>query len=668
MSDQLHDQVLHARFGTSSPRWGLAAASNILELVPAHGHAAVGVAISLTSSQASRVRALSGVTSHVVVDVQLDAAPLRLHLVGKKLDCHRWGGTASADGDTESVARALLHGLSFAEQVVSEVNSVVVIVDRNGRIQRFNRLAEELTGLREEDIIGRSVWTLFMSSDDDRVSNEVSANFFNRGEPYEIERRIKTVHGERLFLFRNKFVRSGSGIEEQFLICSGTDITEQRLAQDRLIEQATTDPLTGLANRNAIQERIQIAIELAAPGETVGILFLDLDNFKKVNDHYGHVFGDRLICDVSDAIRDCLNPGDSLARLGGDEFIVLAAKGSAHELENTAQRILDRMRMPFAVGLVEVYTGCSIGIARSPEHGETLESLIRSADTAMYVAKDEGKRTHRVFSPDMNRRVAEFMWLDTNLRRGLDEGQLALHYQPKLNLATGAVQGAEALVRWNSPERGQIMPAEFIRYAEESGLIGVLGRWVMETAAKQAARWKAAGYDLRVAINVSARQLTDTAVVRHFTEALQHASLDPCLVDLELTESCLIENEAAAIELIKQFRQLGAQVHLDDFGTGYSSLSQLGRIPLDVIKLDRSFTGSIHADMKAQALVRSMVAVAQELDFQVVAEGIETEAEEAFMKGLGVDYVQGFLYAKPMPATEFERWLLDRRSKLRLIA
>jgi cyclic di-GMP phosphodiesterase Gmr len=267
----------------------------------------------------------------------------------------------------------------------------------------------------------------------------------------------------------------------------------------------------------------------------------------------------------------------------------------------------------------------------------------------------------------MNRRVAEFMWLDTNLRRGLEEGQFALHYQPKLALDTGVVQGAEALVRWNSPERGQIMPVEFIRYAEESGLIGVLGRWVMETAAKQAARWKAAGYDLRIAINVSARQLTDTAVVRHFSEALQRANLDPCLLDLELTESCLIENEAAAIELIKQFRRIGAQVHLDDFGTGYSSLSQLGRIPLDVIKLDRSFVRSIHADMKAQALVRSMVAVAQELDFQVVAEGIETEAEEAFMKGLGVDYVQGFLYGRPMPAADFERWLLDRR-RLRLIA
>ncbi|MCC8400443.1 cyclic di-GMP phosphodiesterase [Paraburkholderia sp. MMS20-SJTN17] len=669
MSDELHDQVLYARFGTSSPFWRLSAASDTLELASAYGRAAPSLAIPLSSSQAAEVRSLGGVTSHVVADVQLDGAPLRLHLVGKKLNGHRWGGSASAHADSESVARALLHGLSFAEQVVSEVNSVVVIVDRRGRIQRFNRLAEELTGLREEDIIGRRVSTLFMSSDGDAVSNRVSATFFNRGEPYEIERRIKTVQGERLFLFRNRFVRSGGGIgvEDQFLICSGTDITEQRLAQDRLIEQATTDPLTGLANRNAIQQRIQIAIEQAAPGETVGVLFLDLDNFKKVNDHYGHVFGDRLICDVSDAIRNCLNPGDSLARLGGDEFIVLATKGSAHQLENTAQRILDRMRMPFAVGLVEVYTGCSIGIARWPEHGDSLESLIRSADTAMYVAKDEGKRTHRVFSPDMNRRVAEFMWLDTNLRRGLEEGQFALHYQPKLHLATGAVQGAEALVRWNSPERGQIMPAEFIRYAEESGLIGVLGRWVMENAAKQAARWKAAGYDLRVAINLSARQLTDTAVVRHFTEALQHAGLDPCLVDLELTESCLIENEAAAIELIKQFRRLGAQVHLDDFGTGYSSLSQLGRIPLDVIKLDRSFVRSIQADTKAQALVRSMVAVAQELDFQVVAEGIETEAEEAFMKGIGVDYVQGFLYARPMPAIEFERWLLDRR-KLRLIA
>ncbi|WP_144109147.1 cyclic di-GMP phosphodiesterase [Paraburkholderia sp. BCC1886] len=682
MNDDHHEPVLLARFGTSSPCWRLSIDIDVLELTSvavepdvAHENAAPAAtaetaaadSIALTPAQAAQIRALTGVTSHLVISVQWAGQPLTLHLVGKKLSGRSWGGTASAYDDTVAVARDLVAGLAFAEQVVSEVNSVVVIVDKHSRIQRFNRLAEELTGVKEEDIIGRNLWALFMSTEDGLASSENIASFFRLGVSYEVERRVNTLRGERLFLFRNKFVQSGSGVDEQFLICSGTDITEERLAQKRLRELANTDSLTGLANRNAIQDEIQAAIGKAGPNQAVGVLYLDLDNFKKVNDHYGHVFGDALIRDVSAAIRTCLNEGDALARLGGDEFIVLAAPGTAHELEATAQRILERMRTPFSLGLVEVYTGCSIGIARYPEHGADLESLIRSADTAMYVAKDAGKRTHRVFSPDMNRKVAEYMWLDTNLRRGLDEGQLTLHYQPKLVLATGVVQGAEALVRWNSPERGQIMPAEFIRYAEESGLIGVLGRWVMHTAAQQAAKWQADGYNLRIAINVSARQLVDTGVVRQFAEALQQAGLSPCLVDVELTESCLIEDEASAIDLIKQFRQLGAQVHLDDFGTGYSSLSQLGRIPLDIIKLDRSFVRSINADIKAQALVRSMVAVAQELHFKVVAEGIETEQEEMFMKGLGVEYVQGYRYAPAMPAAEFERWLLDRK-KLRLIA
>jgi len=667
MNDDPHEQVLYAQFGTSSPCWRLSKDSNALELTPVSGEMPANAALSLTPQQAAQVRRLTGITSHLILDVHLLGEPLRLHLVGKKLSGNLWAGTASAYNDTDSVARDLVHGLSFAEQVVSEVNSVVVIVDRNGRIQRFNRLAEELTGMKEEDIVGRNVWALFMSSEDGAASSQNIAGFFNRGVSYEVERRVRTVHGERLFLFRNKFVQSGSGVDEQFLICSGTDITEERLAQERLTELANTDALTGLANRNAIQDKIRHAITGAAPDVSVGILFLDLDNFKKVNDHYGHVFGDRLIQDVSAAIGSCLNEGDTLARLGGDEFIVLAATGTLMSLEATAQRILERLRTPFRLGLVQVYTGCSIGIALCPEHGDSLESLIRSADTAMYVAKDEGKRTYRVFSQEMDRKVAEYMWLDTNLRRGLDEGQFTLHYQPKLSLSSGAVQGVEALVRWNSPERGQIMPSEFIRYAEESGLIGHLGRWVMQTAAKQAAQWKANGFNLRVAINVSARQLVDTAVIQHFREALKQAGLEPCLIDLELTESCLIEDEAAAIELIKQFRQLGAQVHLDDFGTGYSSLSQLGRIPLDVIKLDRSFVRSINENTRAQALVRSMVAVAQELNFEVVAEGIETEAEETFMTGLGVEYVQGFLYGQPMPAAEFEQWLRERQ-KLRLIA
>ena len=667
MQDDQHQQVLFAHFGTTSPCWRLSKDSNALELTAETGTGPADVAIALTVQQAAQIRRLTGITSNLILDIHLFGEPLRLHLVGKKLNGASWAGTASAYSDTESVARDLVHGLSFAEQVVSEVNSLVVILDQAGRIQRFNRLGEELSGMKEEDVIGKNVWALFMSSEDGAASSFNISGFFNRGVSYEVERLVKTVHGERLFLFRNKFVKSGSGIDEQFLICSGTDITEERRAQARLSELANTDSLTGLPNRNAIQDRIRQAIESAKEGESTGILFLDLDNFKKVNDHYGHVFGDRLIQDVSSAIRGCLDAGDTLARLGGDEFIVLALDATRAALEATAQRILERLRTPFSLGLVEVYTGCSIGIALCPEHGDSLESVIRSADTAMYVAKDEGKRTCRVFSPEMDHKVAEYMWLDTNLRRGLEEGQLALLYQPKVELATGIVKSVEALVRWNSPERGQIQPNDFIGYAEESGLIGPLGRWVMQTAAMQAAAWKAQGLELRVAINVSARQLVDTAVVRHFREALERAKLDSCLVDLELTESCLIEDEAAAIDLITQFRELGAQVHLDDFGTGYSSLSQLGRIPLDMIKLDRSFVRSIDADKKAQALVRSMVAVAQELELKVVAEGIETEAEEVFMKGLGVEYVQGFRYARPMPVAEFEAWLRDRQ-KIRLIA
>ncbi|WP_323123477.1 cyclic di-GMP phosphodiesterase [Burkholderia alba] len=667
MNDDSRDHVLYTRFGTANPHWRFSSDSNALELTHACGIQPTDATIALSDSQAAQIRRLTGITSHLVIDTRLSGVSLRLHLVGKKLSANIWAGTASNYDDTESVARDLVHGLSFAEQVVSEVNSVVVIVDRDGRIQRFNRLAEELTGMREEDVIGRNVWTLFMSSTEGMASSQNIASFYHRGVSTEVERVVKTIHGERLFLFRNKFVRSGSGIDEQFLICSGTDITEERRAQARLIELANTDSLTGLANRNAIHARIQAAIADAAEGTSIGILFLDLDNFKKINDHYGHVFGDWLIQDVSTAIHACLNSDDVLARLGGDEFIVLASGVSPASLEATALRILERLRTPFRVGFVEVYTGCSIGIALYPEHGDSLESLIRAADTAMYVAKDQGKRTYCVFSPEMNHKVSEYIWLDTNLRHGLDEGQLALYYQPKVSLRNGTVEGVEALVRWNSPERGLIMPAEFIRYAEESGLIGPIGRWVMETAAAQASQWRARGLNLRIAVNVSPRQLADKAIVSQFMDALRHAAADTCLLDIELTESCLIEDEAAAINVIEQFRALGAQVHLDDFGTGYSSLSQLGRIPLDAIKLDRSFAFSIDADYKAQALVRSMAAVAHELDLEVVAEGIESKAAEIFMKSVGVEYLQGYLYARPMPAEAFEQWMRERY-KLRRIA
>ena len=382
-------------------------------------------------------------------------------------------------------------------------------------------------------------------------------------------------------------MHSGSGKNEVYLICSGTDITEERRAQERLRVLANTDLITGLPNRNAIQDKINHAIATRGE-ESFGLVYLDLDNFKKVNDAYGHMFGDRLLVEVALAILGCLSPDQVLARLGGDEFLVLAPQTDRERLQTLAQRIIDRLKTPFRIGLIEVYTGCSIGIALCPEHGNDLDSLIRSADTAMYVAKEHGKRTYTVFSPEMNKRVAEYMWLDTNLRKGLEQNQLVLYYQPKIDARSGEVHSVEALVRWDSPERGLIPPLQFISYAEESGLIGPLGQWVLQTAAGQAAQWQEQGLNLRVAVNLSARQLADDSIVNDLLGVLRRHRMAPCLLDFELTESSLIEDENRARALITRLRELGAQVHLDDFGTGYSSLAQLARIPLDAIKLDKA--------------------------------------------------------------------------------
>ncbi|MGA7781907.1 MAG: cyclic di-GMP phosphodiesterase [Paraburkholderia sp.] len=665
MGDEQECGVLYTHFGIGSPFWRLSVDSNALQLAAVRG--LTNLSVALNSDQADQIRSLTGITSHLVMDVALFGEPVRLHLVGKKISATDWAGTASTD--TDSVARDLAHGLSSAEQVVSEVNSLVVILDRHGVVQRFNRMCEEVTGMREEDVVGKSAYALFMSNEQGQQSSRNISTFFSTSQPYSVERYINTVNGPRLFLFRNKFVRSGSGVDEQFVICSGTDITEERNAQQRLSELASTDVLTGLPNRHAINERIK-SVLAATASETesrIGILFLDLDNFKKVNDHYGHILGDRLLKEVSTVIKSCLPPDATMARLGGDEFLVLFENATSEMLEATAQRVVERLRTPFHLDLMEVYTNCSIGIALYPQHGETLEGLVRSADTAMYVAKDAGKHTYRIFTEEMDRKVAEYMWLDTNLRKALNEGQFVLHYQPLVSMGTGDLRGVEALIRWNSPERGLISPLEFIHYAEETGMIGPLGRWVMEEAAAQAARWKAKGLNIRISVNVSARQLRDTEIVKHFQKILEAHDLQPSLLDIELTESCFIEDEESALKLMKQFRELGTRIHLDDFGTGYSSLAQLVRIPLDVIKLDRAFIRDIDTNPKSQALVRSIVSIAQALHFSVLAEGVEEEAQAKVLKGIGVDFAQGFLYARPMPAAALERWVSEQR-KFRLIA
>ncbi|HEX4502378.1 MAG TPA: cyclic di-GMP phosphodiesterase [Scandinavium sp.] len=660
MAEELEHNLLFRYLGTTSPYWRLSADSNALHLATSE-ETDTSQVVALSADQANTIREMTVITSSLTLSLNLYGNAVPVHLVGRKINKSQWAGSASAWDDTGSVARDLVQGLSFAEQVVSEANSVIVILDRHGNIQRFNRLSEEYTGLKEQEVIGQNVFKLFMSPAEAAASRRNISGFFKNGSSYEVERWVKTRKGQRLFLFRNKFVHSGSGKNEIYLICSGTDITEERRAQERLRVLANTDTITGLPNRNAISDMITEAINTRGDNQ-VGIVYLDLDNFKKVNDAYGHMFGDQLLQSVALSILSCLEDGQTLARLGGDEFIILATETSQGGLEAMASRILTRLRDPFRIGLIEVYSGCSLGISLAPQHGNDRESLIRNADTAMYTAKEGGRGKFCVFTPEMNQRVFEYLWLDTNLRKALDNDQLVIHYQPKITWR-GEVRSLEALVRWQSPERGLIPPTEFISYAEESGLIVPLGRWVMLDVVRQVAAWRDKGINLRVAVNVSARQLADQTIFSDLKQALRDLNFEYCPIDVELTESCLIENEELAHSVIQQFSALGAQVHLDDFGTGYSSLSQLARFPIDAIKLDQIFVRDVHKHSVAQSLVRAIVAVAQALNLQVIAEGVESAKEDAFLTKNGVNERQGFLFAKPMPVAVFERWLKRRQSR-----
>jgi c-di-GMP phosphodiesterase Gmr len=652
---------LYTHLGSTTPRWLLRQDSDALNFIDANGE--VLVSKVLTAEQAAQVRALTGTTRALELELQLSAGAdhCDLILVGKRSDVGVWTGFAADFSSARVVAQALQQGLAFAEQVVSEVHSLVVIIDQNGKLKRLNKLCEELSGFREEDLIGRNAHDLFMPEAEHDDARRNIAHFFATGESWSVERPIRTRNGVRQVLWRNKFVKGGPE-EGTYLVCSGVDITEEREAKQKLLELATTDVLTGLANRHAIQEHI--AARLAVPDNRFAVLYLDLDNFKQVNDHYGHAKGDKLIVAVAGLIKQSLRGNDMLARLGGDELVVVLDGADAATAQAVAGRILDRMKAaPVVLENVELYTNCSVGIALAHEHGASVDELIRNADTAMYCAKDDGKGQFRVFTQSMTEKAREYIWLDRELRKSFGAGQLELHYQPKVCLRTGRALGVEALIRWRHPERGFVSPLNFIPYAEESGIIHDLGAWVLREAVLQSKAWADEGLELRVAVNISARQLGSDRVLRHFKDYLLETGQARSLVDIELTESCLAHDEELALSLINQFKDLGCEVHLDDFGTGYSSLSQLVRMPIDVLKMDRSFIRKLCEDKRSQALVRSVVAVSQELGCKLVAEGVETEEQAAMLRDLGAGQAQGYLFAKPMPAKDATVWLQTQQSK-----
>ncbi|WP_151636537.1 putative bifunctional diguanylate cyclase/phosphodiesterase [Noviherbaspirillum aerium] len=421
---------------------------------------------------------------------------------------------------------------------------------------------------------------------------------------------------------------------------------------------AHVDPVTGLPNRHTFNERLAETLgKVGRDGGGAGLLLLDLDNFKIVNDTLGHHCGDLLLKLVARRLMECMRSDDIVCRTGGDEFAIIL-HASAVEGTMVAQRILSALGAPFDLEGQEIYVTASIGISCCPQDGADIETLTRNADAAMYQAKGKGKNAFEKFHPELDRRVRNRLSLETSLRKALERNEFELYYQPQLSLADGRVTGVEALLRWNHPEQGMISPNDFIPIAEDSGLIVPIGRWVLRNACLQAAAWRDQGLPpLTMSVNLSARQTRDPHLMHDIVEALREAGLAPSRLELEITESVLMDNVHDNVELLHRLQTEGMRLAIDDFGTGYSSMAYLKRFPIDQLKIDRTFVRDIPGDGDDEAITSAIIAMAHRLGLSVVAEGVETVQQLEFLRGAGCDIVQGYYFAEPRPAEKIRSLL-----------
>jgi diguanylate cyclase (GGDEF)-like protein/PAS domain S-box-containing protein len=483
---------------------------------------------------------------------------------------------------------------------------------------------------------------------DDRelVEREIAAGL-DGARSFRFEHRVVRADGEvRTVAGQGHVIADPVGRPAQML-GTAQDVTERRLAERKLEHQALHDPLTGLPNRLLFVDRLEHALTRARrPGSSLAVYFCDVDDFKNINDGLGHETGDELLMALPPRLREALRASDTVARFGGDEFVILCEDlGSEAEAEQIAERITAAFALPFGVAGREHHLSVSVGVVFVRGGQASAPEVLRDADAAMYRAKGGGKGRFEVFDARMRASLVERLQIEEDLRRALERDELRLHYQPVVSLPDGAIVGAEALVRWEHPERGLLAPAAFIAVAEESGLIVPLGTWVLGEACRQAAAWRRT-----VSVNLSARQISHSDVAELLERTLRETGLDPALVELELTESVLMEQ--AAMRTLVRLRELGVRLVLDDFGTGYSSLSYLKRFPIDALKIDREFIDGLGAEPEATAIVSAVLSMAQALELDVVAEGVETEAQLAWLRERGCGFAQGYLLGRPVPAAE----------------
>ncbi len=554
----------------------------------------------------------------------------------------------------------------LAEVTLNSMGDALVSADLEGKTTFINQAAEALTGWTWSDAAGRPISEIVRvieagtrasvhdspaHPDPARRGAQMQSNVVlirRDGREVPIEGSIAPIEG-----------RDGRTAGKVLVF---RDVSLARARAQQIAHSAQHDALTGLPNRVLLNDRIRSAISIAPRHDKkVAVLFLDLDGFKQINDTLGHALGDKLLQQVASRLMGCVRGSDTVSRMGGDEFVVLLSEVERPEDSAiTARRMLEAVSAPYSIDRHELHVTVSIGVAAYPDDGLDAETLIKNADAAMYQAKENGRHGYQFYKPAMNLRAIERQDVEDNLRRALEREEFSLHFQPKVNLHTGEIAGAEALLRWEHPTKGPMSPALFVPVAEASGLIQPIGHWVMREACRQTQEWREAGLRLpSIAVNVSAIEFASTRFLDSVFDVLNDTGLDPRALELELNEGALMKQADAANKILQALRASGVQMSVDDFGTGYSNLANLRRFPIHMLKIDQSFVREITLSKGEASVVEAVLNMAQSLNLRVVAEGVETPEELEFLQHHHCDEAQGYYFSKPLPPTQFARLLRD---------
>jgi diguanylate cyclase (GGDEF)-like protein/PAS domain S-box-containing protein len=557
------------------------------------------------------------------------------------------------------VAEHEVEQLRFQASVLEAMGLPVIATDLEGKVLYWNRAAEETYGWSSGEALGRRSRDLTVPKESLEKADEVVSEL-RAGRTWSGEVLLRRKDGSYVPVFVTATPLFDARGDLAGMIGVSSDISERKALEAELERRASHDPLTGLPNRHAFVERIGQVLRRTRRGQNsreVGVLFMDLDGFKTINDSLGHEAGDRLLVAVAERLRNRLRNEDVLARFGGDEFAVLLEDtAGTSEAIRVAQRIAEDLREPFTVDDFQVSVNTSIGITLgTAQANDDPEGMLREADSAMYRAKEQGPGRYAVFDPAMQARAQERLELEAELRRALEQGEFVLYYQPEVSLHDGKMVGIEALLRWQHPQRGLLQPSAFMPLAEETDLIVPIGRWVLEEACAQAKRWeeeRPLASPMTMEINLSSKQLRRQGLVRTVEEALARADLEAHTLALDMTETVLIRTSEDNTQALDALKEMGVRLGLDDFGTGYSSLSYLKRLPVDRVKVDKSFVKGLGENATDTALVRMIIDLCHTLGVEIVAEGIETSEQAVLLRDMGCDLGQGYYFARPLRGEE----------------